>query len=76
VGETRNLKRHQRGALSHTVSTLYHDECFRMTLSAFKTRSSDRDIRPNSGFIVQFDFKNLGSIDPLGTMGINANNVL
>jgi LPS-assembly protein len=76
LGETRNLKKHQRGALSHTVSALYHDECFRMTLSAFKTRSLDRDIRPNSGFIVQFDFKNLGSIDPLGTLGINANNLL
>jgi LPS-assembly protein len=76
VGETRNLKRHQRGALSHTVSALYHDECFRMTVSAFKTRSSDRDIRPNSGVIVQFDFKNLGSVSPLGALGINANNVL
>jgi LPS-assembly protein len=76
VGETRNLKRHQRGALSHTLSALYHDECFRMTLSAFKTRSSDRDIRPNSGVVVQFDFKNLGSVNLLDTIGVNANNVL
>lgn len=76
VGETRNLKRHQRGALSHTLSALYHDECFRMTLSAFKTRSIDRDIRPNSGVILQFDFKNLGSVNPLDTIGVNANNVL
>lgn len=76
LGETRNLKRHQRGALSHTVSALYHDECFRMTVSAFKTRSSDRDLRPNSGLIVQFDFKNLGSVSPLGAMGINANNIM
>ncbi|MBM3467826.1 MAG: LPS-assembly protein LptD [Alphaproteobacteria bacterium] len=76
VGETRNLKRHQRGALSHTLSALYHDECFRMTLSAFKTRSSDRDIRPNSGVVVQFDFKNLGSVNLLDTIGVNANNIL
>lgn len=76
VGETRNLKRHQRGALSHTLSALYHDECFRMTLSAFKTRSIDRDIRPNSGVILQFDFKNLGSVNPLNTIGVNANNVI
>jgi LPS-assembly protein len=76
IGETRNLKQHQRGALSHTVSALYHDECFRMTISAFKTRSSDRDIRPNSGFIVQLDFKNLGSVNPLDTLGINSNNTL
>jgi LPS-assembly protein len=76
VGETRNLKRHQRGALSHTASALYHDECFRMTLSLFKTRARDRDIRPNSGFIIQLDFKNLGSINPLDTLGINANNTL
>jgi LPS-assembly protein len=76
VGETRNLKRYQRGALSHTLSALYHDECFRMTLSAFKTRSIDRDIRPNSGVILQFDFKNLGSVNPLNTIGVNANNVI
>ena len=75
LGETRNLKRHQRAALSHTLSALYHDECFRMTLSAFKTRSVDRDIRPNSGVILQFDFKNLGSVSPLDTIGVNANNV-
>jgi LPS-assembly protein len=76
VGETRNLKRNQRGALSHTASALYHDECFRLTLSAFKTRASDRDIRPNSGFILQLDFKNLGSINPLDTLGINSNNMM
>lgn len=76
LGETRNLKRHQRGALSRTVSALYHDECFRMTLSVFQSRARDRDIRPNSGFIVQLDFKNLGSINPLDTLGINSNNTL
>ncbi len=76
LGETRNLKRHQRGALSHTISALYHDECFRMTMSAFKSHSSDRDIRPNSGVIAQFDFKNLGSINPLGALGINASNIM
>ena len=47
-----------------------------MTLSAFKTRSSDRDIRPNSGIVVQFDFKNLGSVNLLDTIGVNANNIL
>jgi LPS-assembly protein len=73
-GETRNLKQHQRGALSHTLSALYHDECFRMTISAFKSRARDRDIRPNSGFMLQLDFKNLGSINPLDTLGINSNN--
>lgn len=76
VGETRNLKRRQRSVLSHTVSALYHDECFRMTVSAFKTRSSDRDIRPNSGIMLQFDFKNLGSVSPLGALGMNARNVM
>jgi len=76
VGETRNLKQRQRSALSHTVSALYHDECFRMTVSAFKTRSFDRDIRPNSGIILQLDFKNLGSVSPLGALGMNARNVM
>ncbi|MBX9804686.1 MAG: LPS assembly protein LptD [Alphaproteobacteria bacterium] len=75
LGETRNLKQNQHGALSRTISALYHDECFRMTMSAFRTRSSDRDIRPNTGLIIQFDFKNLGSISPLDTFGINANNL-
>jgi LPS-assembly protein len=74
LGETRNLKSRQRGALSHTASALYHDECFRLTLSIFKSRATDRDIRPNSGFTIQFDFKNLGSINPLDTLGINSNN--
>ena len=75
AGETRNLHRHQRGALSHTLSARYHDECFRMTVSAFQTRSIDRDIRPNTGVVVQFDFKNLGSINLLDTIGVNTNNV-
>lgn len=76
VGETRNLKRHQRGSLSRSISTIYHDECFQATITAFRSRSSDRDIRPNSGFIVQFNFKNLGSINPLSVVGVNANNIL
>jgi LPS-assembly protein len=76
LGETRNLKRHQRGSLSRSVSAVYQDECFQATITAFRSRSSDRDIRPSSGFIVQFDFKNLGSINPLNIVGINANNIL
>ena len=76
VGETRNLKRHQRGSLSRSVSAIYQDECFQATISAFRSRSSDRDIRPNAGFVVQFDFKNLGSINPLSVVGVNANNIL
>jgi LPS-assembly protein len=75
AGETRNLHRHQKGALSHTLSALYHDECFRMTLSGFRTHSSDRDIRPNTGVVVQFDFKNLGTVSVLDSIGINTNNI-
>jgi hypothetical protein len=54
---------------------VYQDECFRLTLSAFKSRASDRDLRPNSGIGLQFDFKNLGSVNLADAIGINAANL-
>jgi LPS-assembly protein len=65
--QSRNLIKHQRANLAHMLNVSYENDCFKVTAGVYKTGYRDRDIRPDSGFLVQFNFKNLGTIQPLST---------
>jgi LPS-assembly protein len=63
--QIRNLNRQKnRASLANFLQATYHDECFKMDLGIYKTETQDRDIRPDSGFLVQLSFKNLGGFAP------------
>ena len=65
LGQIRNLK-HNRGgnSLANFLLATYKDECFQVDAGLYKTSYSDRDIHPDSGFLVQLTFKNLGNFTP------------
>ncbi|MCX7338151.1 MAG: LPS assembly protein LptD [Alphaproteobacteria bacterium] len=66
--QIRNLKHNRGGAsLASFASASYKNDCFRVDFGIYKTGYSDRDIRPDSGFLVQLTFKNLGSFTPSTT---------
>lgn len=68
VAQIRNLNRLKTHAsLANFLAATYQDECFKMDVGVYQTKTQDRDIRPDSGFLVQFSFKNLGGFTPSTT---------
>jgi LPS-assembly protein len=66
LAQIKNLKKNRGGSsLANFASVGYSDECFKMDLGIYKTGYHDRDIRPDSGFLLQFTLKNLGSFAPI-----------
>jgi LPS-assembly protein len=65
VAQIKNLKNNRGGALANFLSATYQDECFQIIGGVYKTAYRDRDIRPDSGFLVQLNFKNLGILEPI-----------
>lgn len=65
LGQIRNLK-HNRGgsSLANFLLATYKDECFQVDAGLYKTSYTDRDIHPDSGFLVRLTFKNLGNFTP------------
>ncbi len=65
LGQIRNLK-HNRGgsSLANFLLATYKDECFQVDAGLYKTSYTDRDIHPDSGFLVRITFKNLGNFAP------------
>ena len=63
--QIRNLKRNQGGSsLASFFLATYKDECFQIDAGVYKTSYKDRDIHPDSGFLIQLTFKNLGNFTP------------
>jgi len=50
----------QGGALSHSASLTYKDECFRFTGAVIRSFYFDRDLRPDLSVMFTIGFKNLG----------------
>jgi hypothetical protein len=64
--QIKNLKKRQGGnALASFVFASYKDECFQLDAGVYKTSYVDRDIRPDSGFLLQLVFRNLGTFTPM-----------
>ncbi len=63
--QIRNLQKSQGSRdLANFISATYKDECFQLDAGVYKTSYRDRDIHPDSGFLVKLTFKNLGSFAP------------
>jgi LPS-assembly protein len=64
--QIRNLQKKQGNnrSLANFISATYKDECFQLDVGVYKTSYKDRDIHPDSGFLVQLTFKNLGYFSP------------
>lgn len=57
------------GALSHSGSLIYSDDCFEFSTSLTKTFYEDRDFKPGTTVMFRISFKNLGDVS------FNANRV-
>ncbi len=64
---TQNLSRIERSARAYMASAVYENDCFQMSLGFYHTGYHDRDIKPDTGALLQFNFKNLGSFKPLSS---------
>jgi len=60
--ESRNLR---GGVLARLISFNYQNDCLQAVIGAYHTTYSDRDIRPDTGFLFQLNFKNLGTFSPI-----------
>jgi LPS-assembly protein len=64
--QIKNLNKTSGGSsLASFVLASYKDECFQLDAGIYKTAYRDRDIHPDSGFLLQLVFKNLGSFVPM-----------
>jgi LPS-assembly protein len=73
--EVRNLASSEKQILSRTLDVTYHNECIKVITKLFKNSYTDRDIKPNSGVLVQIVFKNLGSFNPISAFGLPTNSL-
>ncbi len=63
VGQIRNLKKRGGGAILGTfLGMRYDDECFTMDVGIYKSSQYDRDIKPETSFLVRFNFKTLSAL--------------
>lgn len=63
VGQIRNLKRASGGAsLATYLSATYDDECFSIDLGVYRSGYRDRDIKPETSFLVTVSFKTLANL--------------
>ena len=64
---TQNLSRLEKNAKAYMASAAYQNECFQLSFGAYRTQYRDRDLRPDSGIMIQFSFKNLGTFTPMSS---------
>lgn len=64
VAQIRNTKHFHKGVLASFAGLTYVDDCFETKFSLYRSHYSDRDLKPDMGFFLQFSLKNLGSFTP------------
>ena len=64
VSQIRNLRDKRKEALASFAGISFEDDCFTTKLSVYKSNYADRDIKPDTGFFLQFSLKNLGTFTP------------
>lgn len=63
VGQIRNLKRANGGAsLASYFAATYDDECFSVDLGVYRSGYYDRDIKPDTSFLLSLNFKTLTNL--------------
>lgn len=67
VAQIRNLddSQNQKGAMASFIGLSYEDDCFATKFSVYRSKYSDRDIKPDTGFLLQFSLKNIGNFTPI-----------
>jgi LPS-assembly protein len=65
IGQIRNIKKNNGdAALGNFFAATYEDECITVEAGGYKTGFHDRDIKPDTGFLLRLSFKNLGAFTP------------
>ncbi len=67
--QSKNLSRLEKNARAHMASAVYQNDCFQLSFGVYRTQFRDRDIRPDTGVLLQFNFKNLGTFKPFSSGG-------
>lgn len=62
--EIRNFLHNTQGPLNQYATIAWENECFKLETGLFKSRIQINDIKPNTGFLFQVTFKNLGNFSP------------
>ena len=63
VGQIRNLKRAtDEASLATYFAATYDDECFSVDLGVYRSGYYDRDIKPDTSFLVSLNFKTLTNL--------------
>lgn len=65
--KTQNLSKEEKNAKAYIASGVYQNDCFQMSLGIYRTHFRDRDLRPDTGFLLEFNFKNLGTFKPISS---------
>jgi LPS-assembly protein len=65
--QIRNLKSFKKGTLASFAGVVYADDCFETKFNVYKSNYSDRDLKPDTGFLLQFSLKGLGSFTPISS---------
>lgn len=68
-----NSKNSDQSLLSQGINLTHSNECMTTSLSVVRTGFKDRDIRPDTRFLLQLTFKNLGTVTPMGLDGFQMN---
>lgn len=65
IGQTIDFKKQgsSNRALSQHIFASYSNDCFVISTTVYKTSYRDRDLRPDTGVLLQFSFKNLGGLN-------------
>ncbi|CAO4834679.1 MAG: LPS-assembly protein LptD [Holosporales bacterium] len=67
IGEVRNFKSTERSALRQYANVKWQNDCFSFNTYFYKTKIVKKDIRPDMGFMIEIEMKNIGKISPLST---------
>lgn len=67
IGEVRNFKKTERSALRQYGNIKWKNDCFSINTYFYKTKIIKKDIRPNIGFMIEVEMKNIGQFSPFST---------
>ena len=67
VGQIRNLKQKNGGtSLATFIAATYEDECFAFNMGVYRSGYHDRDLKPDTSFLLSINFKTLTNLNVLG----------
>lgn len=61
--------RHRSHLLSRSIAVSHHHDCVTTTLTVVRTGFRDKDLKPDTRVLLQFNLKNIGNIAPIQILG-------